>query len=671
MIRSCLYAVIVLVLLHAASYADGQGGTESPFSFGAGARELSLGGADLAAPDAATAPFWNASRLARAEQYTLSAYHCMLYESDVMYQYVGLAVPTLDFGSFGIGVFRLGIDAIEKRDEHDLVLGEFDDNRLGLYAAYARTVSKFDLGVALYLEHHSIDNFSTTSSPGLDISASRVIEFDHERIPYLAIVLSGRNLLKPSMKLSDEKIDYPTAGDFAVSMKFRPNPGWNHSLILSAKATKVDYLDPAISSGVEYDIEHLLFLRGGIRGGKLSAGIGIGYKGVRFDYAMVDRDMGAVHMLSLSAWFGKTVADRREQRILDREREFNQLMQEKLQAQNRQRVSQLIAEGERFEESAQFPEALSSLDRALFLARGSGLDTLDITQMMADVRNRFDEIAREERFNRFLDSARTRYSDGNLSAARYFAELALSENPESQQAKDLFSAATREINRLASREELVRQQLSLADSLLTYGQVEQALTTLRALEDVAPDNGEVRHALRRTQFEQLRKAASGAYSDGDFETAADLLDSALVLYPRHKWCEDLKSRIRRELGRVSAERRIVEPADRARLTPELEREVAAAYQVGQELFKSGDLAQAIIQWETVERLAPAYKSVRTYLVNAYKFVGVDFYTRNEFDQAVTVWKKAIQLDPSNVEIREYIRRTETEIRKMQELSYDR
>jgi len=63
-------------------------------------------------------------------------------------------------------------------------------------------------------------------------------------------------------------------------------------------------------------------------------------------------------------------------------------------------------------------------------------------------------------------------------------------------------------------------------------------------------------------------------------------------------------------------------------------------------------------------------SVREYLVNAYKFQGVDLYGQNQLTQAVSTWQKAAALAPQNTEIVDYINRTEAEIKKLQELSYD-
>ena len=107
-----------------------------------------------------------------------------------------------------------------------------------------------------------------------------------------------------------------------------------------------------------------------------------------------------------------------------------------------------------------------------------------------------------------------------------------------------------------------------------------------------------------------------------------------------------------------------------KLSPELRREVEDTYASGQRAFQAGELTQAIELWERVERLAPGFESVRAYLVNAYKFVGVELYGRDQLEQAVATWRKAAALEPNNPEIAGYIKRTETEISKLKELSYE-
>ena len=103
---------------------------------------------------------------------------------------------------------------------------------------------------------------------------------------------------------------------------------------------------------------------------------------------------------------------------------------------------------------------------------------------------------------------------------------------------------------------------------------------------------------------------------------------------------------------------------------DLRKEVEADYKTGQQLFEKGNLTGAVARWEKVERLAPGYMSVRTYLVDAYKFLGVELYTQSRLADAVDVWKKAAGLDPDSSEIAGYIKRTESEIATLEELSYE-
>ncbi|MDD5426986.1 MAG: hypothetical protein PHN52_10965 [candidate division Zixibacteria bacterium] len=61
----------------------GDEGTQSPFSFGAGAADLAQGGANLAGSQTWTAPFWSPARLARAEQFSLGGFHSRPYDEEV------------------------------------------------------------------------------------------------------------------------------------------------------------------------------------------------------------------------------------------------------------------------------------------------------------------------------------------------------------------------------------------------------------------------------------------------------------------------------------------------------------------------------------------------------------------------------------------------------------
>ena len=662
--------ILCFLAMAAAGVASNDGGTTSPFSFGAGARDLSLGGAGLASGDVTTAPFWNPSRLARAERIALSGFHSSMYESDVAYQYLGVVIPTLDLGCFGIGVFRLGIDGIEKRDAGNLLLGEIDDNRLGLNFAYGRTISGYDVGLAVTMEYHSLDNYSATSSPGLNFSIGRRFEPRLERLQHISIALNGRNLIQPRFKLDDENISYPYTAAAGISVGLVPNPRWNQLVIVSASLTKVDWVDPKLAAGIEYCLNDLLYLRGGVRDSHLSFGVGFKYRAIGFDYALVDRDLGILHMFSIATSFGQSVSRKRQIRATRREAEFNRLMSDRLLARNREMVSALVRDGQEHLSAGNLVEAGNSLNRALFLARNADVDTIPIHESALEVEKQLDQIRHLRRLGEYLDTATVRLEAGDYLAARHFASLALTEEPNSVEARELLAKANVAIDELASREDMIQEHLRAVDSLLSYGRIKQALVIVNGLKPFIADNPNIVLAIRRVILERWKAEAVTARSRGDYERAISVLDSALAVFPGHQWCLELRHEIT-GIPEYSAETASAEEsASPGPLSDQLRKEVNIAYRAAQDSFERGELSRAIELWQKVERLAPDYLSVREYLIKAYKFVGVDLYSQNRLEEALAVWRKAIKLVPDNKEIIGYINRTETEIRKMDELTYD-
>ena len=190
---------------------------------------------------------------------------------------------------------------------------------------------------------------------------------------------------------------------------------------------------------------------------------------------------------------------------------------------------------------------------------------------------------------------------------------------------------------------------------------------VRTLDEVAPNNPLVALAAKKVRFDTWRDDATKAYDHGDYPAALSDIDSALALFPGHQWCLDFREKCRQTLRPAAMP--TVAPA-LAPLSRELQKEVEAAYRLAQAAFTQGDLRRAIAGWETVERLAPGYQSVRDYLVNSYKFLGVELYGQNRLPEALDTWRKAATLAPQNGEIAAYVKRTENEIQKLKAMSHD-
>lgn len=660
--------VFCLVGLVGTEALAGDAGTGSPFGLGTGARELALGGSALATADPVTAPYWNASLLARAEHLAFGACHSSLYESDVAYQYLGAAIPTMDLGGFGIGLFRLSVGGIEKRNSANVLLGETDDNRLALYAAYGRSVSGYDLGLSAVLEHHSLDDESATSSPGLSLSVSRRFEPGLRWLPDATACINGRNLIRPGTKLAAETVKHPYSVDAGLSVTLIPSRTWNHAFTVSGALTKVDLVDPVVSVGLEYSLGNLLHVRGGLRDDKASFGIGVSYSSITFDYAMADRDLGSLHMFSIKADVGTAVTEKREARKERREAEFNDLISTRLSDRNRETVSDLVSRGRQLVEEGDLEQAGVTLDRALFLASAGGLDSSEVYVLAAAAKRQLESVQLVQAFDAHMDSARSKFAAGDYLGARYFGDLALAKVPGSREARDLLQRVDVAIERSISNEQMVESRLSMADSLLSYGKFEEALVAVRSIGEVTRNDSRARMIIKKAEFGHFQDTAEAALARGDYRLATAALDSALIRFPSHPWCMSLRSKIEHE-SRPAAMQRPAPEQEHEPLSEELAKEVDQTYKSGQRLFEKGDLQSAVERWQKVERLAPGYMSVRRYLVDAYKFLGVELYTQNKLEEAVSVWKKAADLAPDNTDIANYIKRTEAEIARLEELSY--
>jgi hypothetical protein len=122
-IRRLLCSLLLIAFLggaHSTHAQDGDGGTESNFSIGFGARAMGMGSAFTALADDATAVFWNPAGLENIYQQSVTLFYTQLLEGD--YQFIGYALPTLNIGTFGMGLGRIGVGGIRQTTEFNTEL---------------------------------------------------------------------------------------------------------------------------------------------------------------------------------------------------------------------------------------------------------------------------------------------------------------------------------------------------------------------------------------------------------------------------------------------------------------------------------------------------------------------------------------------------------------------
>ncbi len=635
--------------------AQNSGGTESVFSLGAGSRELSLGGANMAQTAPTTAYFWNVARLATAERLSMSAFHSRLFEPGVTYSFAGLVLPTLDYGTFGFGIVRHGVSGIDKRDAGNLSLGEIHLSQLRMYIAYGRQFSNLDFGISASVDYQSLDTYRATSSPGLNLALSRRFELSSEKFPSLTLAIQGSNLIKPGVRLVDETYSYPRSVTAGVTINVLPSRSIFHRLQVSTSLQKTDDLPGRVRVGLEYSAGAAGHVRSGLNGGRPSIGAGVSFRSYSFDYAMIDRELGSIHMFTLTSHFGLPTAERREIRAEQRERDFRNLMRDRFQEKNRALMESLVEEGESYLATEQYAEATSSLQGALLIARSTQSDTVMVAELARTARNFLEARNRSVRYTANIDSAEAAMDRRDLLAARYFANLALEDDLLSTRASDILKQVNAALSKTSMARQLVSDQVRKLDSLLAQGRFAEAEALVNSLVDIAPDDDKVRLAAMQFEFKRWQKAMQ-TEEQRRTAVAASVPDSTSAAGEGTP--VDLRSD-------QSTPVKVAEP-----LSPAMKKEVDASYASARHAFEAGDLQQAITTWEKVERLAPDYLSTRQFLIRAYKFVGVELYAKKRRDDAVIVWRKAARLDPDDQEVQEYIKHTVVEIQKLKKLSYD-
>ena len=144
------------------------GGLKPEFQQAFGARGVGLGGACTAAPEDATAIFWNPGALDVLERKTLTLYasNLLLGQS----QLIAYAHPTVNIGTFGAAMIRVGLSSndIEERDENANLIGNFGYTHSLYLLSYGKKIGyNLSFGVNAKIEQQDFER-STSSGFAMD-----------------------------------------------------------------------------------------------------------------------------------------------------------------------------------------------------------------------------------------------------------------------------------------------------------------------------------------------------------------------------------------------------------------------------------------------------------------------------------------------------------------------
>ncbi|UCH66089.1 MAG: hypothetical protein JSW63_02855 [Ignavibacterium sp.] len=246
-----------------------------------GARQISLSHSDIALSNDVFSLFNNPSGLSQISWREVGIYYspAPFGLSELANGYVAYIEP-FNFGSVAIGGMTYGFDL-------------YRESRIVLGYSY-NYENKFFAGAAINLHTFSIQNYGNASA----------FYFNFGGLAYITKEIrwgfSISNLNRASIGNEDDQIPMVFATGFSYDLI--------NTLSLNLGINKDIRYKPSVKFGIEYDIIKYLSLRIGFQNepSKYSAGIGINYSFVNFDYALfTHQDLGITHQAGIVISFGR------------------------------------------------------------------------------------------------------------------------------------------------------------------------------------------------------------------------------------------------------------------------------------------------------------------------------------------------------------------------------
>ncbi len=609
--------IILLFLLHSniLSAETGQAGTESNLSLGFGARAFSMGQAFTAIADDPTAVFWNPAGLEFVYQQSVSLFHMGLYEG-TNYDFLGFVYPTLNIGTFGFGIARIGIGGVPERDITNYQLGTFSWDEFHGFFSYAKHLPwNLTSGITVRVVRRAFNGLQadgdlTAIGVGMDLGLLYKPQF------FTSMILRDwsfgfniRNLFKPQVKEGDGIDGLPLSVRFGIARKILISG--NNQLHFALDVDYSQNRDMYFHFGTEYNYNEFGLLRAGFDGHNPTFGAGVKYNIFQIDYAFGSpTDTGilpSVHRFSLSFNFGMN----RDQlfEISELKRKENE---ERLVARMRETDRQKFIE-----------ERLTMADS--YFEQGNFLDAFVEYQQV------IGQDPFNSRANIMLDSS----------------DVLLKEKMNSEQALAVQSALDKE--RAESNRQYFTEHFDKGRLFLDKKQFTEALIEFNIARERVPGNPTVINAISTTkrqireELDNLILQSRREFQNGNFAAAMQMLSDARVLGG-----ED--PAIQNEIEALN--KRIQLQAD---------------IQNGLNLFEIGQYDQALNIFEDALRENPDNELVKQYYEKSKietngktedldpaaerRFLeGVNMFVKGRYQEAISIWEEVQKLQPYNKKV---------------------
>lgn len=611
-----LLLVFYLLLFSNAFGQKGQDGTESNLSMGFGARAFSMGQAFTAIADDPTAVFWNPAGLEHVFQQSVTMFHMSLYEGSI-YDFMGYAYPTLNLGTFGFAVARVGIDGIKRSDITGFVYDNtFSWDEYQGFFSYAKKLP-WDLtsGLTVRVVRRAFNNIPDEgdligTGVGMDLGLLFKPDFFSSAVLRdWSFGLNIRNLFKPQIKEGQVIDDLPLGVRFGLARKILFNAG--NQLHFAFDLDYSQNRDMYFHFGAEYRFMSIGMLRAGFDGFNPTFGAGIKYSVFQIDYAFGNPSYSGVlsplHRFSLSFNFGLN----RDQMLTISE------------LQRKEREERLIAKMREADRQKYVSEHLNKADE--YFGQGKYLDAIV----------EYQQVIGQDPFN----SRATVMLDSS--------DVLLKRELDREQALAVQSAIDKE--RAASTRKFVEEHFNKGRLFLDKKQFTEALIEFNIARERAPQDPTISAAIQTTrrriseELNTLINEGRKEFGNGNYAKALQLLSDARVLGGNDP-------AIQKEIEALSSRIKLQENIQKGLSLFEIGQydQASKVFEEALKINPDNPLAKQYYEKTKIETIG---KSEKLDAANERKFLeGVKLFVKGKYVQAIAVWEEVKKEYPYNKEV---------------------
>lgn len=296
----CL-AALLLVGTIGTAHAQSQAGAASTL-IAPGARSDGMGRAFAAVADDANMIWWNPGGMAFVRGHDASFMYTQLVPDladDVNFSYLAYVQHVEGWGGLGAAIGYLSYGKTEGMDDQGNPTGEFTSYEIAPTIAYGTEIAdNLGFGVALKLARVDLAPALVTldGRPGRGTSFAADIGTLWKVPKWKASFAAVIQNLGPDIAYIDEDQSDPLGRNLKIGVAYTPFENEIHRVLVAADANRFLLPDEVLAvsvwnAGVEYEFNRLIALRVGYVSDPIGTivdptyGLGLTYKGFRFDYA--------------------------------------------------------------------------------------------------------------------------------------------------------------------------------------------------------------------------------------------------------------------------------------------------------------------------------------------------------------------------------------------------